>query len=218
MSAWTRGALGAPLLLVALPPMCGSSREPPIDPANVPGTVVEITAPQPPPKTLVKAEPVSAFADAAVGPDEKTPFEQAKEYHSRGQNWVARLLIEKRALSADGPKEEAELLLEICKAQSDAQCVADCAKRLGRKITFDGGVAPGAPSPLASAERPGETAFTRARDLHLKGKDKEARALLEARVIDGKAPAEETRLLLDICNAQKDKMCVALCKKQLPAN
>lgn len=207
-----RGFFAGPLLLVALPPMCSSKSDPSIDPANVPGTVEVVTVAEPPPKPTVIAEPVSAFADAAPGPDEKSPLEQAREYHSRGQNWLARLLVEKRALAAEGGRPEAELLLDICKAQNDADCVQQCAKKLGRKVAFDGGVAaPSAPS----VERPADTPFSKARDLHLKGKDKEARALLESRVIDGKAPTEEVRLLLDICQKQSDKMCVALCKKQL---
>ncbi|HQY64457.1 MAG TPA: hypothetical protein PK141_23825 [Polyangiaceae bacterium] len=209
----TRGFLAGPLLLVALPPMC-SSKDPPIDPANVPGTVEVVSTPEPPPKPTVVSQPVSAFADAGPGPDEKSPLEQAREYHSRGQNWLARLLVEKRALAAEGGRPEAELLLEICMAQSDADCVQQCARKLGRKVSLDGGARAGA-SAAPSVERPADTPFSKARDLHLKGKDKEARTLLESRVIDGKAPAEETRLLLDICQKQGDKMCVALCKKQL---
>lgn len=201
------------LALLALPPTCGSTKDTPPDPRDVPGTVT-LTGPDPKPKVLVTALPVSAFSDAGVDPDDKTPFQQAKEYHERGQNWVARLLVEKSALSANGTKDEAELLLDICKAQNDSPCVQECARKLGRKISFDGGVAAAVPSP-ASVERPGETPFTKARDLHLKKKDKEARELLEPRILDGKAAAEETRLLLDICTTQKDKMCVALCKKQL---
>lgn len=211
-----RGFFAAPLLLVALPPMCSSKTDPAFDPANVPGTVEVVNVPEPPKPTLI-AEPVSAFADASANPeaDEKSPLDQAREYHARGQNWVARLLVEKRALAPENGKPEAELLLEICRAQNDAECVQQCAKKLGRKIAFDGGVAP-AHAGTPSAERPVDTPFSKARDLHLKGKDKEARALLEARVIDGKAPTEETRLLLDICKKQGDKMCVALCTKQLP--
>jgi len=207
-------------LLLALPPSCGLSNETPPDPANVPGSVTltgpSITAK---PQVLVTALPVSAFSDAGLGAEDKTVFQQAKEYHERGQNWVARLLIEKIALGANGTKDEAELLLDICKAQGDGACVQDCARKLGRKIAFDAGAPlapPTTPLPPTSAERPlADTPFTKARDLHLKKRDKEARALLEPRLLDGKAAPEETRLLLEICNAQKDRMCVALCNKQL---
>ena len=197
--------------LLTLPSKCGSSDEA-IDPANVPGSVV-VTVPERPSSTtdpvLMTAQPVSAFADA--GPEDKTPFEQAKDYHAHGQNWVARLLVEKHALSSEGTKDEAELLLDICKAQNDGACVQECAKKLGRKISFDGGASA---APAVTAERPVETNFTKARDLHLKKRDKEARALLEPRVIEGKASAEEVNLLSQICTLQKDKLCVALCKKQ----
>lgn len=207
MKALVFGAIA----LLALPSKCGSSDEP-IDPASVPGSVV-VNAPERPSSTtdpvLMTAQPVSAFVDA--GPEDKSPFEQAKDYHAHGQNWLARLLVEKHALSADGTKDEAELLLEICKAQNDGACVQECAKKLGRKIAFDGGVSA---APAVTAERPSETNFTKARDLHLKKRDKEARALLEPRVIEGKATPEEVGLLSQICTLQKDKLCVALCKKQ----
>lgn len=195
--------------LLALPPMC-SSKDGDVDPTSVP-IESTLTGPDAAPKVMVKAQPVTAFSDAGA-PDDKSPYEQAKEYHARGQNWVARLLVEKQALSPAGTKDEAELLLEICKAQGDAACVQECAHKLGRKIAFDGGVAPG---PAISNEHPQETPFSKARDLHLKKKLKEARAILEPRVIDGKAAPEETKLLLQICTTQNDKMCVALCKKQL---
>lgn len=206
-------------LFLALPPTCGLSNETPPDPANVPGSVT-LTGPSIPakPQVLVTALPVSAFSDAGLGAEDKTVFQQAKEYHERGQNWVARLLIEKTALGANGTKDEAELLLDICKAQGDGACVQDCARKLGRKIAFDAGapLAPPTPQVPTSAEHPAaDTPFTKARDLHLKKRDKEARALLEPRLLDGKAAPEETRLLLEICNAQKDRMCVALCNKQL---
>lgn len=211
------GAMG----LFALPSTCGSSADPtPPSPSDVPGSVtltgppLNSAGPQ-----LVVAQPVSAFSDAGVDPSDKTPFQQAKDYHDLGQNWVARLLIEKHALSDAGTKEEQELLLDICKAQRDGVCVQSCAARLGRKIVFDAGAppAPGTSSngPATATEHPSETPFSKARDMHLKKRDKEARAILEPRVIDGNAPAEETKLLLEICTSQKDKMCIALCKKQL---
>jgi len=204
------GAVG----LALLPSKCGSGDPAPTDPSSVP---ISVTVTGPPLATsgpqLVVAQPVSAFGDAGPAPGEKSVYEQSKEYHELGQNWVARLLIEKRALGEAGTKDDVELLLSICKAQRDAGCVQSCAQKLGRKIAFDAG-APASPStPLI--EHPSETPFSKARDLHLKKRDKEARAILEPRVIDGKAPAEETKLLLDICTVQNDKMCIALCKKQL---
>ena len=193
--------------------MCGSN-EGSTDPASVPVSVTINGLPSAPtqPQVLVPVQPVSAFSDAAI--EDKTLFQQAKENHERGQNWVARLLIEKTALGPNGTKDEAELLLDICKAQGDSPCVQACATKLGRKILFDGGVAaPGLPG--SGSERPSETPFTKARDLHLQKKDKEARAILEPRLLDGKGAPEETRLLLEICTVQKDKMCMVLCKKQL---
>ncbi len=163
------------------------------------------------PEVLVTAEPVNAFADAGAIQEDKTALQQAQEYHDRGQNWLARLLLEKRALSPEGTPQEVQLLASICEAQKDAACIDACGKKLGKKIKWDAGGA----VPPGSPERPAATDFTKARDLHLKHMDREARALLEPRVIDGKAPPEEVRLLLEICSAQKDRMCMALCKKQL---
>lgn len=208
MKYFAFGLLG----FAALPPMCGSDPAP-----GDPGAAVTVNVTGPdatPGPQVVTAQPVSAFSDAAAEPGDKTPLQQSKEYHDLGQNWVARLLIEKKALSEAGTTEEAELLLDICKAQRDATCVQQCAQKLGRKIVFDAG-APASSAALPAIEHPSETPFSKARDLHLKHRDKEARAILEPRVIDGKAPGEETKLLLDICTTQKDKMCMALCKKQL---
>ena len=59
------------------------------------------------------------------------------------------------------------------------------------------------------------TEAAKARDLVLKKKYKEARAILEPKVVDGKASNEEVRLLKTICKEQGDRMCVALCDTKL---
>jgi hypothetical protein len=95
--------------------------------------------PPPPPAPLATVPPVaesglaptSAVLDASVPAG--TPFEQAKAYADSGQYWLARLVLERKALGADGTKDEIELLSSLCERQSDAACVRECASRLGRK-------------------------------------------------------------------------------------
>jgi hypothetical protein len=49
----------------------------------------------------------------------------------------------------------------------------------------------------------------------LRHQSQEARAILEPKVLDGKASKEEIRLLKSVCKAEKDRMCVALCNTKL---
>lgn len=75
--------------------------------------------------------PTSAVLDAGVPTG--TPFEQAKTYADGGQYWLARLVLERKALGPDGTRDEVELLSSLCERQSDASCVRECGTRLGRK-------------------------------------------------------------------------------------
>jgi len=180
-----------------------------------PPTIASATEPVPPAASF-NATPVAQFADAG-NVEGKTPLEQARMYKATGQLWLARLHLEPKALSDDGTKEEAELLLEICMAQPDVACVEKCGVKLGRKIKFDGG------APVASAKgidaggehHEPDTELARARDLVLKTQLEPARKLLEPKVLDGKASREEIRMLKTICQKQGDRMCVALCDSKL---
>lgn len=207
---WHR-AMSLPLLgawAALVPEACAGKRPPPEPPP-----VID-SAPIPVPPVATSGVPVSAFADAAVA---GTPLEQARQYEEGGQHWLARLVLEPKAMGADGTKTELEYLAFICHSQGDEACVEKCAGKLGvpaKKLKLDGG------APKKVAEGPGEhkepdSDAARARDLYLKKKTKEARDILEPKVVDGKASKEEVRLLKTICKDQGDRMCVALCDAKL---
>lgn len=215
MRVWRKVLEAPPLLsaallsVAALPEACSTKKPspPPDEPAPV---IAPATATVPP--VAFSSTPVSSFADAG-DIDGKTPYEQARAYEAGGQYWLARLVLEKKALGEDGTKSEIELLALICHRQGDDACVEDCSKRLGKKLKFDGG-APKAPLPTGEHKEP-ETDAARARDHLLKHRLKEAREILEPKVIDGKASKEELRLLKSVCKEQGDRMCVALCDAKL---
>lgn len=196
------------LLFIALM-LLSACKKPPPDP-----TPVVDSTPVPVPPVANTGEPVSSFLDAAVP---GTPLDQAKQYAENGQYMAARLLLEPKAMGADGTKAEQEYLGYICQLQTDDPCVEKVAAKLGvpaKKLKFDGG------APKVVAEAPGEhkepdTEAAKARDLVLKKKYKEARAILEPKVVDGRASNEEVRLLKTICKEQGDRMCVALCDTKL---
>lgn len=165
----------------------------------------------PPVAPTVSGTPVAAFVDA--GPEGKTAYEQARAYEANGQLWLARLVLEKKALSEDGTKQEAELLASICHQQGDEACLEACGQKLGRKIKFDGGVAKHGFDAGPHSEP--DTDLARARNHVLKNELKEARHILDPKVTDGKASKEEIRLLKSVCQQQGDRMCIALCDAKL---
>lgn len=166
------------------------------------------------PPTLTGVTPLSDFADASLeSPDGKTPYEQARIYESRGQLWLARLVLEKKASGPDGTKEENELLAYICHQQEDAACVAECSQRVGRPLKFDGGAPKRSDAPPTHQEPVND--LSRARDLVLKGDHAGAREILEPKLLDGKASKEEIRLLKTVCEHEGDRMCVVLCEKSM---
>jgi len=157
--------------------------------------------------------------------DTQPPFEQAKVFESNGQLWMARLVLEKKALGADGTKEEAELLAKICQQQSDEACVEACGTKLGRKIKYDASAPPAASASARAGGADGgrdaplhkepDSELARTRDLVLKMQYESARKALEPKVLDGRASREEIRLLKTICEKQTDRMCIALCDAKL---
>jgi hypothetical protein len=174
-----------------------------------------VVAPEGPVPPVQNGTPVEVFADAAFDPEGKTPFEQAVAYEASGQLWVARLLIEKKALSAEGTKQEAELLAKICDAQEDEDCLGQASDKLGRKLKLSGGstVEPGAgPSPVEPA-RPSDLEW--ASDLFRKRKLTAARKLLEPKVLAPSPDPAEIALLKQVCEVQKDRVCVALCDAKM---
>jgi hypothetical protein len=177
---------------------------------EAPSPVIASATATVPPVALSGAAPVSAFADAS--PEGQTPYDQALAYETSGQYWLARLVLEKKALGSSGTPREIELLARICQAQSEPACVVQCEKKLGRKLKLDAGAPHRAADPLSDhKESEKETDFTRARAHLLAERYKEARAILEPKVIDGKASKEEIRLLRAVCKQEGDRMCVALC-------
>jgi hypothetical protein len=199
--------LGAALFVAAC-----STKKPQADP---PPPVID-SAPLPVPPVAMSSQPLSDFADAAtdgVG----TPLDQARAYEDNGQHWLARLVLEPKAFGADGTKQELYFLANICHMQGDDACVDKCATKLGvKKLKFDSGAPPAASSgPAIGEHQEPNSDVARARDLYLKKKTKEARDILEPKVVDGRASKEEMRLLRTICKEQGDRMCVALCDAKL---
>lgn len=214
----------APAMLAALVAFAACKpKDPPPDPgeARDAAPVVSSSAREVvPPAAPFNATPVAKFADAG-NIDGQPPFEQATIYEGNGQLWMARLVLERKALGSDATTAETELLAKICMQQNDVSCVDKCSVKLGRKIKFDGGV----PVSAADAGKPGavtgqehqepDTELARTRDLVLKKQFDLARKQLEPKVLDGKASREEIRLLETICEKQRDRMCVALCESKL---
>ena len=115
--------------LVAILPLCLVACAKKAPPHDEPVPVVEPPATVPP----VAPPPGEALVtDAAppIGP----PYEQARAYVDSGQVWLARLVLERKALGSDGTKAELELLSQICEKQGDIACVSQCARKLGKKV------------------------------------------------------------------------------------
>lgn len=96
-----------------------------------------------PPATVppVAPPPGEVLATDAAVVGGQTPYEQARAYVDGGQVWLARLVLERKALGSDGTKPELELLSQICEKQGDLPCVTQCARKLGKKV-LDAGAPP----------------------------------------------------------------------------
>ncbi len=165
----------------------------------------------------VPSPPASASASAGIDPN-ASELEQAKAYSKGGQLWLARLVLEQKALGEGGTREEASYLADLCQEQGDQACLDSCGKKLGKKLVLaKAGAKDAGAAALPSAEAEDNSDFGKARALMLKGQNAKARALLEPRVLENKASREEVRLLLEVCRVQKDKMCMALCQSRLGA-
>jgi hypothetical protein len=175
-----------------------------------------------PPAAPFNATPVAQFADAG-NLDTQPPYEQAKVFEANGQIWMARLVLERKALGSDATKDETELLVKICQQQGDAACLEACGKKLGRMIKYDAGAqdtaggvgGAGGSTALGPEHKEPDSELARARDLVLKMQYEPARKQLEPKVLDGKASREEIRMLKTICEKQGDRMCAALCESKL---
>jgi hypothetical protein len=196
-------------------------KDPPPDPDAIDAAIPISSARIPvPPAAPFNATPVAQFADAG-DLDTQSPYEQAKVFESNGQIWMARLVLERKALGADATKDETELLVKVCQQQGDTACLDACAQKLGRKIKYDAVVPSTAPSGSVASASVGQvhtepdSELARARDLVLKMQYEPARKALEPKVLDGKASREEIRMLRTICEKQGDRMCVALCETKL---
>jgi hypothetical protein len=184
------------------------------DTATTAATVTPMNLP--PPMPAISSLPVSAFMPD--GGDDDT-LAQAKKYEANGQYWLARLLTEPLAFSDDSRPEEVALLARICDKQDDDACVAKCNAKLPKNMQLaikkrDGGGARTSTS-FPSARPDDTTDFAKAQKLLLAGKAKDARAILEPKLLDGRATSDEIRLLREVCKAQSDRMCVALCTSKL---
>lgn len=114
-----RGAVSL-LLLVA----CARKEAPREEPRPAPEPAVTV------PPIAQAAEPVTAFIDAGAI---ESPYDQARTSFANGQVWLARLVLEKKALGSTGTPAELELLSKICEHQADKACVRECARKLGAK-------------------------------------------------------------------------------------
>jgi hypothetical protein len=145
----------------------------------------------------------------------------ATKYEANGQYWLARLLMEPRALSEDGKTEDLVLLARICDKQEDDACVIKCNARLPKNLQLpvkkrEAGARAPMPSSLASARPDDNTDFGKAQRFLLTGKSQDARAVLEPKFLGGRASLDEIRLLREVCKSQGDRMCVAMCNSKLP--
>lgn len=109
------------LLLVAA---CARKEAPHEEPRPAPEPAVTV------PPIAQAAEPVTAILDAGAI---ESPYDQARTSFANGQVWLARLVIEKKALGGTGTPAELELLAKICEQQADKACVRECARKLGAK-------------------------------------------------------------------------------------
>ena len=160
------------------------------------------SAASPAPDPLV-AVPLESLAEAGVIEGEKSPMDQAKQYDAEGRVWLARLVLEKKALGKEGKPEEIAFLKHLCEEQQDNDCIDACVVASGGKVKR---------SKDAGAK---QTTLGMAEELVKKGKVAQARKLIEPEVLSGSAPAEEIQLLKMVCTKQKDKTCVALCDAKL---
>jgi hypothetical protein len=171
------------------------------------------TTPVPKPPVVLNATPASAFADAAPDPATGSPYEQAVSYHSSGQVWLARLVLEKHALGSEAKARDTELLARLCAEQADEDCVHKCEARLGKKLklALDGGVRLGGKG-LPSAEPvQEETDAVKAQRMVLAGDHEGARQLLLPKLAEKKITEGELRILRAACEHQRDNMCVLAC-------
>jgi hypothetical protein len=200
------------LLILALPRAC--ERKIGEDENGMPTQPTSTSPPIPTPPPVISAAPLSDFLPDGGGND---TLDQAKKYEANGQYWLARLLIEPLALGDDPRQEEVLLLARVCDKQEDDPCVERCNARLPKNLQLsiskrDGGRG----IAVAPPPRPDDnTDFGRAQKLLLGGKAKDARAILEPKVLSGKSSSDETRLLREVCKTQGDKMCIALCNSKL---
>lgn len=178
------------------------------DPPPPPPVIPSATTPVP------QAMPVADFDAAMPNLEGKSALETARIYESRGQDWMAQMSLEKKALGHDGTKAETEFLAYICFKRDDEDCMKKCELKLGKKLRFDGG-APRGPIDAGRDPKEATSDVVKARDFILKKDWDSARPLLEPRVLEGKASKEEIRLLKQVCQGQGDRMCVALCDAKL---
>lgn len=178
------------LLALTLTLACSKGSDGPA-PAPLPPVAPEIPVP---PVVLADSPDASSIGDGAAPP---SPVEQARAHAAAGQLWLARLTIEKRALSADGTPEELTLLTELCKRQEDGDCLERIAKKRG----------------VRTHEL--ESRVPEARRLVARGKLAEARELLRPALDADPAPKTELQLLVSVCGKLRDAACASAAKARL---
>lgn len=129
-SGRTGGAALLALSLLGCEKILGDKKPPPVSEAP---TITSVESPVP--RANVE------LPDAA-NLEGRSPYEQARAYAAGGQLWMARLVLEPKALGEKGTPAELELLGTLCMQQDDAECLASCEKKLGRKIKDAGAIGP----------------------------------------------------------------------------
>jgi hypothetical protein len=160
------------------------------DPEAIP-TMRPLPPPAPPPTSdLVPIPPHTATVPMKLADGTVASVDYTEAYQSKmaGQFMRAHLLLETKAFSENGTKDEQRLLREICTEQKDTDCVDKCNAYLSGK--------------------PYESIYEKS--LRLAAKDpKTARALLVERQKKQGLGQKETELLHTICKKLKDATCSA---------
>jgi hypothetical protein len=182
--------LSFPFLLVLFLSSCKATKSFLLgDPDTIPTVPVPnandtAVTPKPFEQPAKPSNPLMKLPDGTLASQEYT---DAYLFQKSGQLWRAHLTLEPRALSLAGSKDEAKLLLDICKVQNDAECIEKCNAKISGK--------------------PIETAFDKATRL-LPKDPKAARAVLLDKQSKSGLAQEENELLTKVCTKLKDTACL----------
>jgi hypothetical protein len=157
-----------------------------------PETIPTLQAPPPPPPSptsnLAPIPPRTATIPMKLPDGGVASIEYTEAYQSKaaGQNIRAHLLLEPKAFSESGTKDEQRLLREICTEQEDVDCIDQCNAYLSGK--------------------PYESIYDKAARISAKDPKTARKLLLERQKKVGLAQKEK-ELLQGVCKTLKDPTC-----------